>query len=143
MLNLVIRNLCEVDPEKRSSCTDLFRWLKPYEESIINLEKFEVSSLPSKLSGMSNPQSVNSSPQRTFYGVSVQNDQHNDSREEPNMYRPQSQVPPPPMNVVNQPPLRQSQQQSQGQPQPQIIRSNVVIRHSTTANVSSSPSRAP
>ena len=46
LLNIVIRNLCEVDPDRRCSCSELFRWLKPYEESIINLERFEVPNLP-------------------------------------------------------------------------------------------------
>ena len=37
LLNIVVKNLCEVDPARRCTCTELFRWLKPYEEAIINL----------------------------------------------------------------------------------------------------------
>lgn len=68
LLNIVVRNLCEVDPERRSTCSELFRWLKPYEESIINLERFEVSNLPSKIASLnvSQGQSVNNSPQRAM-----------------------------------------------------------------------------
>ena len=31
LLTMVVRNLCEVDPVRRSTCSELFRWLKPYE----------------------------------------------------------------------------------------------------------------
>lgn len=37
LLNLTIRNLCEADPAKRSTCSELYMWLRPYEEYIVNL----------------------------------------------------------------------------------------------------------
>ena len=30
LLTIAIRNLCEVDPERRCTCCELFSWLKPY-----------------------------------------------------------------------------------------------------------------
>lgn len=46
----MIANLCEADSERRSSCTELYNWLRPYQEAIISLEAFEVKNLPPKIS---------------------------------------------------------------------------------------------
>lgn len=36
-LSLLIANLCEADSDRRSSCSEIYAWLEPYQEAIINL----------------------------------------------------------------------------------------------------------
>ena len=40
-LKLAVIGLCEVDPDQRLTCDEVYMWLKPYKEKINNLEKFE------------------------------------------------------------------------------------------------------
>jgi len=40
ILCLVVGNLCEIDSDRRSTCSELFSWLEPYQDHIINLERF-------------------------------------------------------------------------------------------------------
>lgn len=56
ILSLVIANLCEVDSDKRSSCSELYNWLNPFEERIVNLESFEIANLPPKIAQQVQPQ---------------------------------------------------------------------------------------
>lgn len=41
--------MCEVDTEYRSNSQEIFKWLQPYEDSIVNLEDFQVQGLPEKM----------------------------------------------------------------------------------------------
>jgi hypothetical protein len=51
-LILIIKGLCQVDAEKRANCIDLAEWLSRYEDSIIELQDFNVQELPDKLSSL-------------------------------------------------------------------------------------------
>ena len=49
MIILVIENLCSIDVDRRCTCAELFDWLNPHEEAIVNLNEFEIDKLPEKL----------------------------------------------------------------------------------------------
>ncbi len=51
-LILIIKGLCQVDSEKRANCIDLEKWLSKYEDSIIELQDFNVQELPDRLSSL-------------------------------------------------------------------------------------------
>ena len=42
--------MCEVDSIRRETCRNLHRWLRPYEESIVGLDDFQITGIPDKLS---------------------------------------------------------------------------------------------
>ena len=77
LMILVIENLCSIDGEKRCTCAELFDWLNPHEEAIINLNEFETDRLPEKLTRKQHSfiPSMNQSQQVYFDPVQVQGDQ--------------------------------------------------------------------
>lgn len=48
-LVLLIKGLCQADPDKRITCKELAEWLSKYEGNIIELQEFTISDLPDKL----------------------------------------------------------------------------------------------
>ena len=79
---------------KRSTCSELFDWLNPYEENIINLEPFEVKNLPRNISGESsnyNSPNVNliQSQEVPFevYQKHTQNPSHQPLRSHPQQFQ--------------------------------------------------------
>lgn len=48
-LVLLIKGLCQVEPEKRATCKELATWLAKYEGFITELQEFNVTELPEKL----------------------------------------------------------------------------------------------
>lgn len=56
-LVLLIKALCQVEGEKRVTCKELAEWLSKYENSIIELQEFNIGELPEKLHKLSQSQS--------------------------------------------------------------------------------------
>jgi hypothetical protein len=47
-LKEVILSLCEPDPKNRITSNEVYEWLSPFDESIFNLQKFQINRPPVK-----------------------------------------------------------------------------------------------